>query len=208
MGTPLEYLHPEHAPRWQEELAAADVPDMLRKLVKRRTSPNGWFGIKAHWDHLEFGRQRGLYDVLRFDRFIRIERRDRLAQAVSLAMARQTRAWLSMQEQKSDPQYSERDISRALATLDKQSESWDQWEAAHGVEALHVYYEDLVADPLKVVNGILGEFGLDRIDALPHVPTRKQASSINAEWKWRYLRPSARAKRRLKRMVKKVIGRA
>jgi LPS sulfotransferase NodH len=208
MGTPLEYLHPEHAPKWQEELAAADVPDMLRKLFERRTSPNGWFGIKAHWDHLEFGQQSGLDDVLRFDRFIRIERRDRLAQAVSLALARQTRAWLSMQDQKSDPQYSERDISRALTTLNRQSDRWDQWEAAHGVKALHVYYEDLVADPLQVVNGILSEFGLSPMEALPNVPTRKQASSLNADWKWRYLRRSARAKRRLKAIVKKMIGRA
>jgi trehalose 2-sulfotransferase len=208
MGAPLEYLHPAHAPKWQEELAAEGVPAMLRKLFERRTSPNGWFGIKAHWDHLEFGRQSGLDDVLRFDRFIRIERRDRVAQAVSLAMARQTRAWLSMQEQTREPRYSDGDIARAMATLDNQSRNWERWAVASGVTPVHVYYEDLVADPLGVANGILREFGLSPMAALPSVPTRKQASSLNAEWKWRYLRPSARAKRYLKTAVKKMIGRA
>lgn len=207
MGVPLEYLHPEHAPGWQQELSASDTRTMLLKLFERRTSPNGWFGIKAHWDHFEFGREEGLDDLMRFEKFIRIERRDRVAQAVSLAMARQTRAWLSMQEQQDEPRYSERDISRAMATLEKQSRSWDRWAAEAGVKPVQVYYEDLVVDPLGTVNGILREFGLSPMPSLPEVATAKQASAVNAEWKRRYLRPATRAKRRVKAAIKHLIGR-
>jgi trehalose 2-sulfotransferase len=208
MGAPLEYLLPDHAQRWQEELSAPDLRAMLLKLFERRTSPNGWFGIKAHWDHFEFGRRSGLDDLLRFDRFIRIERRDRIAQAVSLAMARQTRAWVSMQEQQCEPTFSERDISRALATLENQSRSWASWAAATGVTPLQVYYEDLVADPLGTVNVILREFGLSPMPSLPEVVTSRQASAVNEEWKRRYLRPASRAKRQLKAVAKRVIGRS
>lgn len=208
LGAPLEYLHPEHAEPWQRELEADNFPAMMHKLFERRTSPNGWFGIKAHWDHFEFGRKNGLDDLVRVERFIRIERRDRIAQAVSLALARQTKAWLSMQEQIREPEYQDHAIERALNTLNRQSRKWDEWAAAAGVRPLQVYYEDLVAEPLEVVNEILDEFGLERMASLPPVATSKQASAVNQEWKKRYLSPTAQVKRRFKSAAKKMLGRA
>lgn len=208
MGAPLEYLHPEHAEAWQRELGASDFRAMMGKLFATRTSPNGWFGIKAHWDHFEFGRQSGLDELMRFERFIRIERRDRIAQAVSLALARQTKAWLSMQTQVRDPEYQDHAIERALATLNKQSHAWDRWAAEAGVKPIQVYYEDLVEDPLGVVNGILKEFGLEPMTSLPEVATAKQASVVNQDWKRRYLSPTSRAKRSLKAAARKILKRA
>lgn len=208
MGAPLEYLHPEHAEAWQSQLGADDFPTMIHKLFERRTSPNGWFGIKAHWDHFEFGRQSGLDELIRFERFIRIERRDRIAQAVSLALARQTKAWLSMQEQICEPEYQDHAIERAMHTLQRHSRNWDAWAAAAGVKPVQVYYEDLVAEPLETVNRILREFGLTPMTSLPPVATARQASGVNQEWKRRYLSPTARAKRRFKAAVKQILRRA
>lgn len=206
LGAPFEYLHPDHQPRWHERLGTSDLRGTLERLFEIRTSPNGWFGIKAHWDHFEHGRAEA-GDLLHFERFLRIERRDRLAQAVSLALARQTKSWMSIQERAAESRYDERKIAHALAILDRDTRAWDEWFAAAKVEPLHIFYEDLVTDPLAVVNRILGEFGLEPLTGLPPVPTHKQANAINAEWKRRYSSPFARLKRRAKALGRRVLRR-
>jgi LPS sulfotransferase NodH len=198
LGFPLEYLHPEHAPMWQQRFGVCSMREVMLELFERRTSPNGWFGIKAHWPHFVWAREQGLDDLLTFDRFIRIERKDRLAQAVSLALARKTKAWVSLQENGPAPDYDGGAITRALNTLDRQSRKWDGWSRNSGVEPVRIFYEDLVADPLAAVNHVLNEFGLRPVVTLPPVPVRKQASTLNKEWIRRY---NARTER-LKRMLK------
>jgi LPS sulfotransferase NodH len=206
LGAPFEYLHPGHAARWHERLGTSDLRGTLRRLFELRTSPNGWFGIKAHWDHFEFGQEHAS-DLLRVQRFIRIERRDRLAQAVSLALARQTQSWMSIQARAADPAYDEHKISHALAILERDYRAWDRWFEAAGVAPLTIYYEELVADPLAVLNNIMREFELDPVSSLPPVPTRKQASDLNETWKRRYTRPAARLKRRGKALARKLLRR-
>jgi LPS sulfotransferase NodH len=206
LGAPFEYLHPDHEPRWHERLGTSGLPETLHRLFRIRTSPNGWFGVKAHWDHFEYGRaQAG--ELLQFEKFMRIERRDRLAQAVSLALARQTSSWMSIQESRSEPRYDERKIAHALAILERDTQCWDRWFDAAGIDPLVVYYEDLAADPLGVLNLIMREFGLELVGTLPTVPTRKQASEVNEDWLRRYASPSARLKRAAKRSVRRVLRR-
>lgn len=206
LGAPFEYLHPDHAPRWDERLGTNDLRGRLNRLFELRTSPSGWFGIKAHWDHFEYGRSEA-GDLLPFEKFIRIGRRDRLAQAISLALARQTRSWMSIQEKRVEPQYDERKIAHALAILQRDTEAWNRWFAAADVQPLQVYYEDLVADPLAVLNTILRAFGLEPLTELPAVPTQRQASRVNEEWKRRYLAPGARVRRVASAAARRVLGR-
>jgi len=206
LGAPFEYLHPDHLDRWRKTLGTSDLPATLRQLFQIRTSPNGWFGVKAHWDHFEFGRA-SAGDVLKFERFIRIERKDRLAQAVSLALARQTRSWMSIQEKSAEPQYDEHKIAHALSILDRDTRAWDRWFAKARVEPCFVYYEDLVADPLAVLNTVLPQFGLAPLDSLPAVPTAKQGSQLNEDWKRRYSSRAARLKRHLKLSARLLLRR-
>jgi LPS sulfotransferase NodH len=206
LGAPFEYLHPDHAARWHERLGTSDLPETLRRLFQLRTSPNGWFGIKAHWDHFEFGRAHAS-GLLSIEKFIRIERRDRLAQAVSLALARQTQSWMSIQDKAAEPRYDEHKIAHALAVLDRHTRSWDRWFRAAKIQPLLVYYEDLVADPLAVLNTVLQEFDLGLLSSLPFVPTNRQASKLNDEWKRRFSSPAARLKRQVKSSVRWLLKR-
>ncbi|HET7575688.1 MAG TPA: Stf0 family sulfotransferase [Sphingomicrobium sp.] len=205
LGFPLEYLHPEHAPMWQQRFGVSSLNEVILNLFERRTSPNGWFGIKAHWPHYVWARKQGVDDLLRFGRFIRMEREDRLAQAVSLALARKTGAWVSLQQKDAAPAYDDAAISGALDTLDRDSRAWDEWARTNGAKSLHIVYEELVADPLGVVNHVLREFGLDEVDSLPPVPLQKQASAVNGEWIRRYNTRTERMKRMLKRAGKSVL---
>jgi len=206
LGAPFEYLHPDHAEKWHDRLGTCELRGMLQRLVQLRTSPNGWFGIKAHWDHFEYGRTNA-GELLHFDKFIRIERRDRLAQAVSLALARQTHSWLSMQETVAEPQYDKHKIAHALAILDRDTRAWDRWFSVAKIQPLIVYYEDLVADPLAVLNTVMVEFDLNPLTTLPAVPTMKQGSTLNDEWKRRYSGPAARLKWGSKSLLRRLLRR-
>ncbi len=58
-----------------------------------RTSPNGVFGLRIHAGHLG-SLEADPYDILQAPRYIWIQRRDRLRQAVSYTMAEQTGVWI------------------------------------------------------------------------------------------------------------------
>jgi trehalose 2-sulfotransferase len=206
LGAPFEYLHPDRLDRWRETLATSDLRESLRRLFEVRTSPNGWFGIKAHWNHLEFG-QAHAGDLLHFEKFIRIERRDRLAQAVSLALARQTGSWMSIQQKAAEPRYDERKIAHALSILDRDSQAWDRWFRVANVEPFFVYYEDLAADPLGILNAVLAHFKVAPLKNLPSVPMAKQGSQLNEDWKRRYSGRGARLKRHVKSSARWLLRR-
>lgn len=114
---------------------------------------------------------------------------------------------MSIQRQAAKPNYDESKIAHALAILDRDTKAWDAWFADAHIDPLRVYYEDLTADPLGVLNGIMRAFDLPPLAELPAVPTRKQASAVNAEWKRRYLAPVARFRRAARSAARRALGR-
>jgi LPS sulfotransferase NodH len=104
LGSPLEYFSKGRLRDWQQKLEASDQAELFRRLFRRRTSPNGWFGVKAHWPQfVAIVENRSLYELFRFERFIHIERADRLAQAISWVIAQQSAAWISFHEAREEP---------------------------------------------------------------------------------------------------------
>jgi len=194
LGAPLEYLHPQHIERWQRRLGVDDLEGVLAYLHAHRTSPSGWFGIKAHWRNqfVRFVKDPDLLRELAVERYVSIRRRDRVAQAISMVMARQTRAWISFHTAKAEPQYDADAIRKAITGLDREVETWDAFFADHGVTPLIVEYEDLQTDPDGTVDRVLSWFDVERrTDAQPHAqqPAR-QANELNDEWKSRFLAES------------------
>lgn len=187
MGAPLEYLHPGFLATWQEKFGQPDRAATVKELFRRRTSPNGWFALKAHWSHYAAARDDPqLHLLFNIDRFIFIERRDRIAQAVSLATVAQTGSWISLQPTRVQPRYSAREIASALVRIDAEYRRWRDYFDANGIEPVHVYYEDLVANPEATLNRLLAHCGLDPVEQLPEVAITPQASPRNEEWKSRF----------------------
>ena len=78
LGAPLEYFHPNHMQTWRQKLGAKTSEELFHGLLALRTSPSGWFGIKAHWPQFEaIRRDREIFDILAFSKYIRIARRER-----------------------------------------------------------------------------------------------------------------------------------
>jgi LPS sulfotransferase NodH len=136
--------------RWG--FAAGDQESMIecyvRKLMTVRTSPNGVFGVKVHarqLPHLEID----LHDLLLSPRYIWIQRRDRLRQAISYSLAEQTGAWildgtyLPLRERVAEPRYSYADIRRHLLLLDRDVAAWEEYFDRRNLNPHVVVYEDL-----------------------------------------------------------------
>src|SRR5262249_16852729 len=99
MGAPLEYFnYHSHMLQMSAWLRAGGLGQYVSRLVACRPSPNGLFGFHSHWHQFVFVRLAQLLRLFPHLRFIYIERKDRLAQAVSYAKALQARQWASWQE--------------------------------------------------------------------------------------------------------------
>jgi LPS sulfotransferase NodH len=189
-GSPLEYFQPGHMATWKKTLEAADTEAVIRCLFVRRTSPSGWFGVKAHWsDFAPICEDPALLRFLDLRKYIRIVRRDTLSQAISLALARQTGAWISFHSQQRKPVYDPAAIRAAVAEIEAQTSGWDAFFREHGIAPIEIAYEDLLADPGAMVDAIRAFFDLDARPAsvASDLCPERQASDINLEWRRRYI---------------------
>lgn len=198
LGSPLEYLHPAHNTKWQEILGATTSEEAMRRLFRRRTSPSGWFGLKAHWSQFASAlKDPELMDVLNIETFIFLQRRDALSQAISLVIARQTGAWISFHEQQRRPVYSFEEIEAALAEVEEECQNWREYFQKHEISPLEFEYEDIVAEPGCTVSAIARALGVDIPSSwdAPSCGPKKQASFLNRTWYRRFLFDKKRKRR-------------
>jgi LPS sulfotransferase NodH len=187
LGAPCEYLFPAYDMRpMMNRLKATSPADYIAKLLACRTSRNGVFGMNVHIQHFN-GFLRGypdLPDVLAPLTFIYTTRRNKIAQAVSMAKAYQTSAWTSQMKSNPSVKYDRKLIETCLQDLDQQEQGWEQWFASNNVTPFRVVYEDLAADRPGTVRSILELLGVqdDEPEAIELPPVEKQSDSTNKEW--------------------------
>jgi trehalose 2-sulfotransferase len=188
LGAPVEFLNPYDAlPVLMNRFKASSPADYITKLIERRSSKNGVFGLKTHSHHFEvFLKQYPqLLEALAPVTFIHINRRNTLAQAVSMAKALQTDFWTSRIESERPPlQYDRELIAKCLEEVEQQELKWPRWFEAHGIEPFHVVYEDLIADTPKVIRSIVELLGVadDEPDDVLVPPTKRQGDGTNRDW--------------------------
>lgn len=188
LGSPLEYVHPHHFTQWQQHLGEDDRAATLRGIMARRTTPNGRFGVEAHWPQFSRSLEEDveLLEVLDIQDWLRSTRRDKVAQAVSLVIARQTKAWISFHQEKQEPVYDFEAIATAVRGLKKQEAAWDTFFAGCGITPHVVVYEEMLADPAQTVAGVCRHLDVPVPESLPEPMTARQATARNAEWHQRY----------------------
>jgi len=94
LGYPVEYAHPVDQRHLEARFGVEGLQPALREIMKRRTSPNGVFGIKVHYPVIaQFGSLPNLLDFFPGPGLVHIGRRDTVAQAVSMARGLQTGRW-------------------------------------------------------------------------------------------------------------------
>ncbi|MGO8800689.1 MAG: Stf0 family sulfotransferase [Roseiarcus sp.] len=195
LGAPSEVLNPTSEMRvLMDRFKATSPADYIVKLLARRTSRNGVFGMKAHFHHFEaFVREYPeLLEVLAPTTYIYISREDKIAQAVSMAKALQTDAWTSRMEEGPKPVlvYDREMIAHCLVDIEQQDLTWRRWFDVHKVAPFLVTYDELTADAPGVVRRFVEFLGVenDERDEVDVPPARKQADETNQEWMERFER--------------------
>jgi LPS sulfotransferase NodH len=182
-------LRRDWAATW--DVVPGSVGPYLDHLLRHRTTPNGVFATKLHWNHYVAMTEAGL-TIDAFPQpvsWVHVTRRDRLAQAVSLARARQSGQWWASQvvrrRRAYEPFFDEAAISRALAEIEVWNAGWDAFFAGSEITPIRVVYEDLAADYTAEMGRLFDRLALDA-EPEPVPPTRRQADEISAAWIERY----------------------
>ena len=127
------------AQRGVRRQADVDAPARPRRAAASGPADAGLFG-----------------DRLPAPRYVHVTRLDKVAQAVSLWRAVQTRAWRAGEvTDAGDAVYHGGAIGYLAARLAEQDEAWRDWFAEQGIEPLTIVYEELAADTHAATSAVL-----------------------------------------------------
>ena len=120
--------------------------------------------------------------------FVHLQRRDRVAQAVSRHRAEASGTWhLGFEEAEHpvEPRYDFAQIGGYLAEAQGETAAWEGWFAANAITPLRVAYEDLAADPVAVAGAVLDYLGLTALHPVGS-PVQRMADATRAAWVVRF----------------------
>ena len=167
-----------------------DRGDPIPQALDEGSTGNGVFAAKLMWTHLldlaaRLGRPADaalLAERFADPRYVHVTREDKLAQAVSLWRAVQTREWRAGDVVERDAAvYHGGAITHLAAQLTEQDDAWRGWFAEQGIEPFTVRYEALAEDPHGVVRRVLGHIGAGPAE-VPEPPLRRQGDDRSARW--------------------------
>lgn len=174
LGAPLEYLNFEPAGPYGFACEAVEKQkEVWRSALRRRTSPNGVFGLKAFPLQLEAVQRQNPQlnsEVMRLllgkgpaSRVIQLRRRDRTAHAISYARAILSGIWRREQEGENrvEPEYSQAAFARAQGLIEQQERAWDNMCGELGISPLVIWFEDALADPDAVTQQVAQFLGIE-----------------------------------------------
>jgi len=202
-GKPTEPFNPEFLWDFHQRWGlSADVgfQEYWYQAVLHGTTGNGVFGVKIHWGQLgwlaeQAGAGRGdvLAQLLPGARYVRVVRRDRRAQAISLYRASASNEWwripgvVNPQVTGADPEFDARAVRRLEANLQGQEQAWAQHLHEQGAVALVVEYESLACRLQDEVARVLAFIGQDSLAALsiPEPRLVRQADGKTLAWRKR-----------------------
>jgi len=187
----------------------SDYADYLMKVLEKSTTPNGVFGAKVMWGHLDYFLDKlwGLPQYREFPapdllskvfpnlHYIWIRRQEKLRQAVSLWKAIQTWTWKAGEPPKGGFSYPAREplfhyeaIGYLLQQLLAHEAAWQQYFNANGIKPFTVVYEEWTsayeATALNILQYLHIPIPKNLVVAEP--PMQRQADALSEEWVRQY----------------------
>jgi LPS sulfotransferase NodH len=187
-----EYFHPLTclpllADRWGVlDGGSVSARGYVDALVRHRASPEGVLGVNVHGVQLEtFSKFLDLMTDAPEVRVVNLQRRDRIAQAISFVVAKQTQEWIKGFESRGTAHYSARQIDQAIKEIARQKAQVDAFVELHDLEPTDLVYEEVAADPAGQLAPILS--GLPFTDVAAAAPVvERQSGATNREWRARF----------------------
>src|SRR2546422_2860898 len=191
-GAPTEFFDPELMAKFRESWAVRTFDEYLQALISRKTSPNGVFGLKAHyWQLVNAFHDADVGEAFPNLHYVYIRREDRVRQAVSYARALQTGQWASEHTVLGSeyPVFKRDQIDRLLARIRDQEQMWESFFERNGAVPLRLVYEDLVESPEEAVLAVMDFLGVKPPQPFSLKPPtlKKQADLLSERWVQRYL---------------------
>jgi trehalose 2-sulfotransferase len=192
---------PPGPPPYSSLAGVASYEEHLRRVRDWGTTPNGVFGAKLMWDHVDHlqavdaGRPPAELLAELFDgpRYVWVRRGDVVRQAVSLWRAMQTQAWRhdsGATEAGVRPRYCFPALRHLVARLTDHDARWGGLLATVGAPVLRLSYEELTADLPGALERTARHIGVsvptDRPPAAPAM--RRQADELSEAWVAAYAR--------------------
>jgi LPS sulfotransferase NodH len=189
-GAPSEYFDADQMAEFGRAWGVTTFEQYLTALVAKKTSPNGVFGVKAHYHQLFDAFPGGdLGEAFPNVHHVYITRADRVRQAVSFAIATQTEKWSSLQEANgAQAVYSAAEIDSFVEWIEREEAAWERYLAKSGAPVCRIVYEDLVAGLEGAVLEVMRFLGIE-LPAGFEVPAptlARQAGALNDDWVARY----------------------
>ncbi len=191
LGVPFEYCNRANMAEWMRRLEQDTPEATLAALMARRSTANGIFGIKCHYEHgAVLGGADNLIAALPNVRVVHLRRADVLRQAISFAIARQTGVWIDGQVATSDTAIYDRGlIADCLEEIAVQNALWTSLFKECGIQPLEITYEDAVQDIGTVINSIArfaGVIGPDQNLCVRTQTKRQSQPGRTNEWVERF----------------------
>jgi trehalose 2-sulfotransferase len=187
-GAPTEFFDPELMGHFRARWGTSSLVDYVSTLLRKKTSPNGVFGMKAHWGQFR--------DVLGADstalfprlRYVHMRREDTLRQAVSWVRAIQTNQWASSHDVRGEPAFDREQIDVYLERIRVEDRAWEEFFSTQSISPHRIVYERLVEEPGETVGDVLAFLGLADPGRTTYGPVEleQQADALTEEWVERY----------------------
>lgn len=196
LGRPLEYFNWQGRRGNEDPCYPVDPAQQVRMILTRGTTDNGVYGVKLFWyQHADTSAVLDWTRALPNLSFVYLERRDRLAQAISWVRALQTSQYRSTHPLNGEPAYDADMIRVRLRHLDVEYAQWPAFFSRHDVSPLRLVYEDFVGDPQRAIDDVAGMLGIPPRPIAPEgIDLAIQRDVLNDEWRTRFLREKAAAR--------------
>lgn len=206
-GKPKSYFHGPNHDEWRSDLGLDGSADLARIFVEaqhRGRAGTDLFGLRLQ--RHSFSAFTKALAVLHPDqadalariearfgptRFIHLTRRDKVAQAVSFEIARQSGLWHRAPDGReierlappAEPQFDETALRARIDEFRQFDAAWQDWFASHALQPMTLTYEDLAAAPHKGLARVLQFLDLDPTRAATvSLPVARLADARNADW--------------------------
>jgi LPS sulfotransferase NodH len=211
LGAPAEYFgyHKRDGEKVMTRLAGHSPTEYPRKLLARRTSKNGVFGLNIEFNDFEEALRRfpDLLITLSPITYIFVDREDRIVQAAFMAKAVQRSSRpdddadsgiaaaadgraASGQGQAKVAQYDRDLISKWLGRIERQKLAWMRWFDRNSITPSVVTYSNLITNPTAAVRSIVELIGVqnDERQNLRVALAERPTDRISIQWAARFER--------------------
>jgi LPS sulfotransferase NodH len=222
-GAPAEYFLCRHGETWEERWGAPSRADYVERVFQQNTTDVGVFGAVIMWSYLERMLQmlqeipghenltgsELLAAVFNGPKYVWMRRRNRVEQAVSWAIACQTRVWAQKVGNKPRPRgipkFDYKVIDEWCNRIAAHDAGWENYFRENHIEPLVLFYEDVVASHNTAAKRVLEFLDLPfpRGMKIPAAPIEKQADQTSEEWIAAYLKLKRKKAGRFASMIRR-----